>query len=251
MLLWAINIHAPIIKQEFDTYLKRLPTPEQTRINRFVHRKDAISCLVGQIMIRKAISTIHPSIQWDQISIQRTKNGRPFVSFPKCDFNQSHHGDWVVVCLSIENRVGIDITQLQPNITLDSFQNVFSNPEWLFIHEIENDAEQMKRFSCLWVLKEAFVKYAGCGIVVDLKLISFQLLDTIQREQYQCHVWDQPKSIVLHLNAKEWKSQYDEWTVKDIPLFCVQMVDTNHIMAYCSNAKEESQLEFKSFTTFS
>jgi 4'-phosphopantetheinyl transferase len=227
MLLWALNIatEKEALENCYEAAIQIIDVREKTKIRKFVHQRDRFSSLVGQLMIRKGIAQCC-GFPIQNIVILRNEKERPFVKNPICDFNVSHHGEWVVMGISTSNRIGIDVTKLDPNIPLDAFDSVFSQQEWYWIYGAEK-SEQHKRFSCLWALKEAYVKHTGMGITVDLTLISFSLEPTQASEYYQCHVWAEPLSISLQEEGRH------------VPLFFrLEMLDSEHILAQCVKVKE-------------
>jgi 4'-phosphopantetheinyl transferase len=227
MILWALNIatEKEALETCYEAAIQVCDAREMRKIRQFVHQRDRFSSLVGQLMIRKGISQCC-EFPVEKIVIFRNEKERPFVKNPVCDFNVSHHGEWVVIGISASNRIGIDVTKLDPKIPLDAFDSVFSQREWYWIYAAEKE-EQHKRFSCLWALKEAYVKHTGMGITVDLTLISFTLEPTQIRGYYQCHVWEEPLDISLEEQGRV------------VPLhFRLEMLDSEHILAQCVKIQE-------------
>ena len=99
--------------------------------------------------------------------VEQDNYGRPFIaSRGDVDFNLSHSGDMVVCALSVgEGRVGVDVEKNDislPERHREHFaKRYFSPSEGV-------DASNVVR---AWTEKEAYLKYLGVGLTVDLKSV--------------------------------------------------------------------------------
>ncbi|KAH9275614.1 hypothetical protein BASA83_001901 [Batrachochytrium salamandrivorans] len=71
--------------------------------------------------------------------------------------------------------------------------------------------EIMRRFHCLWALKEAYVKGIGCGITILANtIICFR--PTLGLHGQFRQLWPEPLSVTLQINqitSTEWSFQVD------------------------------------------
>jgi phosphopantetheinyl transferase len=233
MLFWAFDTTKSTleIKQKFPKLIEKCQRKEKEKIKKYYHDRDRNASLIGQLMIQKGIQVLFDTL--GPVEIHRNDQDRPFVKQFNCDFNLSHHGDYVVFAISKQNRIGIDITKIGNN-PLNAFTSIFSEREWYWIYAHE---DHQKRFSCLWALKESYVKYTGEGITVDLSLISFTLELVDISDYYSCIVWKERYDIVLHVKG-----------VRVDLFFRVEMIDEDHILAQCVSTKEPASLQFLSLS---
>ncbi|KAH6566049.1 hypothetical protein BASA62_006943 [Batrachochytrium salamandrivorans] len=181
------------------------------------------------------------------------------------------------------HRVGIDLTHISmdevasPDTFLGYFGDQFADVEWEWIRSgtqsvgnrgsvistamdtgsvgSEQSAhasnwEIMRRFHCLWALKEAYVKGIGCGITVNLHEIVFLvspydstnpstikiLANTIIcfRPTLGLHgqfrqLWPEPLSVTLQINqitSTEWSFQVD--SVDKCTILCMACKPQHH-----------------------
>ncbi|KAJ3309115.1 hypothetical protein HDV04_000490 [Boothiomyces sp. JEL0838] len=199
---------------DFEGLLKCLDSQEKTKVTRMYKQNDKILQLTGIMLTR---TNLHRELK-TKFEIQRTDKGRPYVPNADFDFNLSHHGDYVAFICD-RNRVGVDVAKIDMPVDIfGHFDEVFSTAEWSFIRAPQNQFEMQKRFACLWGLKEAYVKHVGCGITVDLNVISFHLVpggDDVQiPEKYK---------VRLYVNGilQDYK-------------FKVLLLDDNHILSACT-----------------
>jgi 4'-phosphopantetheinyl transferase len=144
---------------------KMIPKKTLDRINRFKRPDDMQRSLLGEVICRKVISD-KLSIPPDQIMINKSKNGKPYIRYTKnLFFNISHSGHWVVMAVS-DTQVGIDIERIK-SINLRVAERFFSEEEYRMI---QNQPDEMKSdfFFTLWTLKESYLKLTGKGLTKSL-----------------------------------------------------------------------------------
>jgi 4'-phosphopantetheinyl transferase len=96
-------------------------------------------------------------------------NGKPFCTNPDAPyFNLSHSGQWVVVAVSIDTPVGVDI-EFERAVDKDGIvKRIGSDVE---VAAYQQSVTQQQHFLCLWTQKEAVSKACGQGISVGLSSI--------------------------------------------------------------------------------
>ena len=105
----------------------------------------------------------------ENLQIERGEFGKPFLpDFPKVQFNVSHSNEKLLIAVSFEIPIGIDIEQIKPRKSLSGLvKKCFSNAEqehWFS----QSENEQITLFYDFWTRKEAVVKGIGRGIVLGL-----------------------------------------------------------------------------------
>ena len=96
-------------------------------------------------------------------------NGKPFCTHPEAPFfNLSHSGQWVVIAVSIDTPVGVDI-EFERAVDKDGIvKRIGSDVE---VAAYQRSAAPQQHFLCLWTQKEAVSKACGQGISVGLSSI--------------------------------------------------------------------------------
>ncbi|WP_157179395.1 4'-phosphopantetheinyl transferase superfamily protein [Phyllobacterium sp. YR531] len=84
---------------------------------------------------------------------------KPYLRDGQCHFNLSHSGNWIVMMISCETEVGIDVEQ--PNASGEVPFSMVSHPND-DLHSTLKTAEQ--QFYASWTLKEAMSKWDGRGL---------------------------------------------------------------------------------------
>lgn len=97
----------------------------------------------------------------------RDGNGRPYLLNSPLHFNLSHAGDFVA-CAVHESPVGIDLEALR-SVSPALADKVCTAQEREFI--LDGGAFDSTRFLQIWTVKEAYLKYLGCGLRGNLREI--------------------------------------------------------------------------------
>ncbi|MCF6766430.1 4'-phosphopantetheinyl transferase superfamily protein [Thiotrichales bacterium 19S3-7] len=105
-------------------------------------------------------------------------NLRPFlVNDKRYDFNISHSGNWLMMAVIENGKVGIDIEKLDDTRSNCAIAEAFfSQEEAIFLNQLAS-LEQLAYFYLIWTLKEARLKCTGEGIANGLKEVIFSFKD--------------------------------------------------------------------------
>lgn len=181
---WAFNASAwkPTRAQIVSTSSYIQPE-EKARISRYVFQNDAMSSLIGRLMLRKYVH-LSTNMSYEEIRFGRDEKGKPYLlgaGDMSLGFNISHQGDYVVLAGNMQMNIGIDVMKIeQPvNKNIPEFFRLmnrqFSKHEWCMIYSFPTEMEQVACFYRFWCLKESYVKNIGIGINIPLHEISFCL----------------------------------------------------------------------------
>lgn len=97
----------------------------------------------------------------------RTAAGKPYLpSCPDFHYNFSDSGDYLVLAVSPEHEIGVDLQKLTPvRAGVIPMAERFFHPEDLALLRNTKDAkEQLKLFFRIWTIKEACLKCTGEGL---------------------------------------------------------------------------------------
>lgn len=137
------------------------------KILKFHFDKDTIRSLVGEILLKKTITTLF-NVPCEEMEITRDEYGKPFLLSPSIDleFNISHAGDWVVVAID-SMEIGIDIEQIV-TMNLEIAERFFTQEEYKYIANQTLQEQKNERFFRIWTMKESYIKGVGRGLTIPL-----------------------------------------------------------------------------------
>ena len=99
------------------------------------------------------------------------KFGKPYINnvgAENINFNISYSNNLLLVVISCENKVGIDVEYMREINEMDQIvEAFFTDNEKMFFREVPED-EKISIFFRLWTRKEAFLKGLGTGILKPL-----------------------------------------------------------------------------------
>jgi 4'-phosphopantetheinyl transferase len=155
----------PLPKDTFRSLLQLLPSGIQTKIAKYRKWQDAHRSLLGKVLLINGLEHLaltHYSLG----NLKFTQFDKPFFD-DVVDFNIAHSGEYILCAISLTNKVGIDVEEIQ-NIPLYDFERNFTATEW----ETITQAADYIPFFTFWTKKEAFLKAIGMGLNVPLNAIS-------------------------------------------------------------------------------
>lgn len=160
-LVHIFYIHQPQkLKEEvFQQLLRQLPPGFQETILSYKHRESAQASLLGRILLQYGLNQLELGVTLD--AVQFTSKERPFLN-EKIDFNISHSGEYVIVAIAENLRVGIDVEKHRI-LDVALFHRYFDVDEWSFM---ESAADPVQTFFDLWAIKESAIKCDGRGVEV-------------------------------------------------------------------------------------
>lgn len=98
---------------------------------------------------------------------ERTPAGKPYLpSHPGFHYNFSDSGDYLVLAVSPEHEIGVDLQKLTPvRAGVIPMAERFFHPEDLaLLRNVKDAEEQLKLFFRIWTIKEAYLKCTGEGL---------------------------------------------------------------------------------------
>lgn len=174
--------------------LRLLSAAEQKRAARFkftIHREQFILAhgYLRQILARYCKESAA------QITFKFGAKGKPFLAeHPGVQFNLSHSQNQMLLAVSADHEIGVDIEQIKTCQVLNLAQRFFSELEYQQLEAL-NGAELLTAFYQIWAQKEAYIKATGLGLSTELRQFSVQAM---------------PAGL-LHPNDPIWTIQTFEW----------------------------------------
>lgn len=121
---------------------------------------------------------------WKDLEFSYNEFGKPYLTQQELyqfQFNMSSSNDIIsiVVELNASGPIGIDLSHsrqaISPTNFLEEFKPIFDPTEIEQLLEIKDNSYRYIIFNQLWTLKEAFTKFLGSGLNIDLSKFCFFL----------------------------------------------------------------------------
>jgi 4'-phosphopantetheinyl transferase len=101
-------------------------------------------------------------------------HGKPYLpesSSPGLEFNLSHSDDVVVVAVSRDRHVGVDVERLHSDLDIDGLARRLFTPAERALLARTPTPQRPDIFITLWTRKEAILKAAGTGFTVPAEQV--------------------------------------------------------------------------------
>ncbi|MBL4837435.1 MAG: 4'-phosphopantetheinyl transferase superfamily protein [Kordiimonadaceae bacterium] len=174
---WWLDIDT-ISQAQWPQLEMLLEQAERDRAQRFHFVHDKKSYIAAHAITRSLLSTWIDGCPTDwRFSISAL--GKPEVILPKCvprlRINLAHTRGMVVVALTVDHDIGVDIEWLgRKSSFLDLAKTVFTSEEQALLAAAPPE-EKKALFLTLWTLKEAYIKAIGKGLSLPLDSFHYSL----------------------------------------------------------------------------
>jgi len=108
-----------------------------------------------------------------QLSFFAGEYGKPALGDKKIDFNISHSGDYALIAIAHERRVGIDVESVRQDIEFENIADRYFSPKEVSELMVFPPEQRATAFFNCWTRKEAYIKAHGLGL--SLALDSFDV----------------------------------------------------------------------------
>lgn len=165
------EIQDPVLLEDYKTLLN---DEETLQLSRFRFPKHQHQYLITRVLVRCVLSLYQPQIHPKAWHFKKNAFGKPFIANASTlFFNISHTDEYVVMAVSFEKNIGIDIEKISSTINyMEIAERNFSAKEAALLKNTPKDL-QPKIFFSLWTLKEAYLKASGNGLSVPLHTVCF------------------------------------------------------------------------------
>lgn len=130
------------------------------------------------VAVRHVLSRHVPAVRpsgWQFIS---NSYGKPQVANELPEpiyFNLSHSGDYLIVAISHDAPLGVDIEGIDPEFSIEDIIECCFAPTEQADLASKSACERHRYFAGLWSLKEAYGKALGIGLGVGLDAVAFHI----------------------------------------------------------------------------
>jgi 4'-phosphopantetheinyl transferase len=168
------DITPPQLQLYRDTLLT---SEERARELRFHFERDRKQFVITRALVRTTLSRYAEVLPADWQFVA-SSHGRPQIvqaAAGHISFNLSHTAGLVVLAVSAQQQLGVDVENLATRAApLEIANHYFSAPEAKSLFELPAK-EQGARFFHYWTLKEAYIKAKSLGLSIPLADFGFQL----------------------------------------------------------------------------
>lgn len=172
--IWKTSLSAPMERSK--SLIQSLSKDEHTRADRILCEQRRQRNKIARGYLRKILSVYVKNSPSDLI-FYYGPHGKPFLYQPgqekKIEFNLSHSENLMVITISKNSRVGIDLEHIrnvsEKNVIIKKF---FSVQDQQIFTSFSEEEKKFAFFSC-WTYKEAYLKALGVGLSVHPNKNSF------------------------------------------------------------------------------
>jgi 4'-phosphopantetheinyl transferase len=171
--VWRVRSNLPIkVRDRLETTLSE---DEKSRAARFHFMADRERFISAHGCLRDVLSRYLPC-EPDQFHFPTNSHGKPAVDGHKVEFNLSHSGDFTLIAIAQECRVGVDVERIRSGISSHVIaQQYFSASEFAELQSLPLKQRETAFFTC-WTRKEAYIKAQGQGLSMPLESFDVSLI---------------------------------------------------------------------------
>jgi 4'-phosphopantetheinyl transferase len=155
-----------------DPSIRESLLPKLSQVNRgnVLHLKkiqDQNRSIISRILLEQILK--HFGCNMNQL--ETNEYGKPFLNNHAFEFNLSHSGDVVLLAISSQHPIGVDIEKIEIVEDFDSFTPILHPSELSYFQTIKKQKDCFELMK-LWTHKEAISKALGLGFQLDINKIA-------------------------------------------------------------------------------
>lgn len=171
--------NSKVSKEEFlNKHIFTVSMQRQDKVKAFYFIDDKIRSLSAYLLLSKALKEDYMIDNLQEFKV--TSSGKPYLKNNKNIFFNISHCKNFVACIIGNDDVGIDI-QDPFSFDRDIAKQICSKEELKTLNNI-NETHNKRQLNRIWVLKEAYTKFTGQGLLADLKSIDFSTKEKQKRQ---------------------------------------------------------------------
>ncbi len=156
--IFACKTDIPLSKQQWYTLMQCVSPEKLNKINSCKNKHNADNSLIGIVLVKAALYKIF-HIPIKDITLEYTKDGKPYISSMSDIYISISHSDNLVVCAVSDRVVGIDVEKIRDYN--DKIANKYFNT--IGKQKLKLSKNKDEDFTTLWTEKEASLKCLGTG----------------------------------------------------------------------------------------
>jgi 4'-phosphopantetheinyl transferase len=171
--VWRVSSNLPFKLR--DQLAATLSEDEKERAARFHFMADRDRFIAAHGCLRDVLSR-YLHCEPDQFSFSTNSHGKPALNGHIVEFNLSHSGDFTLIAVANECRVGVDVERIRSGISSHVIaQQYFSTAEFAELQSLPLEQREKAFFTC-WTRKEAYIKAQGRGLSLPLESFDVSLV---------------------------------------------------------------------------
>jgi len=144
-----------------------LSADESQRAARFRFHEDRKRFIISHGCLRDILSR-YLNCPPGQLIFSTNDYGRPYLKSYELEFNLSHSGDFALLAITRDRKVGVDLERFRPEMEFESIARRFFSPnEVSELLALPLEQREAAFFNC-WTRKEAYIKAHGLGLSLPL-----------------------------------------------------------------------------------
>jgi len=168
------GVHIPRVRSRLDVMGSVLCEAELEKAARFHGSADRETSIVSRSALRILLSG-YSGIPADKIEFAYSANGKPAACDSDLNFNVSHSGDWIVVAIGRDRKIGVDVERIRSDVDIAAIsRRYYSSGEREYMDQSE---DACTAFFHIWSRKEAYIKARGSALFRELSAFSIPLAD--------------------------------------------------------------------------
>ena len=206
MLTYCLPITNTHFSQREISLLPFVSQERRAVIERFRFDGSKLLSLYCALLLRHMICT-YTGLKNNELLFGTSQHGKPFLKgYENIDFNISHTNGMAFCAVSDTSKVGVDTELIRP-IKYNIMKTCFHPEEIKYVEQFGDD----DHFFEVWTKKEAYTKYLGTGLTMDITSINIFLkehdehLINFTKDNYMFSVYsDEPQKVQpLYINIDE------------------------------------------------
>ena len=208
-------------ERDHDGHLEEcLSEAEVARADRFVKESDRQKYIAGRVIVRNLLAR-YVGGSPESISFSLGEHGKPYLEDNSLQFNFSHVGDYLLLGVTRDQAIGVDIEHHRENKEhLEIAKRFFAASEYEKLLALPAQ-DQKKYFYHCWTLKEAFIKATGQGLSFGLS-------------NFEVDLSGMKKNALLSVHGDT--AAVDDWTLQSFVLPELP----NYFSAFCVSGRCET-----------
>jgi 4'-phosphopantetheinyl transferase len=179
--LWHVKDNQIIDPYLIDLYYQYMNDKERAQQKRFHFQKHKHQYLVTRALVRSVLSLYDDAISPENWEFKKNAYGKPYINNSSVRlplyFNISHTENLIVLAVTLDCDLGIDVEYLPRISRIDGIVESFFSPSEILSFKALSEEKQQQHFFDLWTLKEAYIKACGMGLSIPLDEFSYDFSD--------------------------------------------------------------------------
>ena len=228
--VWSIDLADPDSPQLLSHAHTCLSLPEQQRAERLRQGTTRDEFIAGRGCLRALLAHyLHRSPS--SLVLQVGSSGKPFLALSAApSFNVAHSGGLVLIALSPEGNLGIDVEEIDPRVeALELAEDHFTESEFATIAGA--GPNRLASFYRCWTRKEAVTKADGRGLGLALK--SFRVgAEPVPERVVTLPNNENGEKLELFLEDLPVPSRFAAALASSLPITSAQLLRTNSLAVF-------------------